>query len=712
MDQGPVTADQIREELLRIAESPVFEDADRLQRFLLFIVDETLDGRGSRLKESVVGVEVFDREPSYDPKVDPIVRVQARRLRSKLETYYEGPGQYSPVRILLPKGGYLPAFELAAAPKIAAPEIPVAPEQPIAPQSRRPVNRTVVLAGAVLVLSSAILLLSRHPNSSVLPTERLFTTHAGYQTTPSFSPDGTSLAFAWGGEDNDNIDIYVQKLDADSPRRITDSAAEEKSPAWLPDGQHIAFTRASGPGRLAILIASLSGGDQRQAAEIQADAQDPPSLSWSSDGKKLYTSERTAPGAPMHLVVISPEGGERVPLTSPPAGGAGDDQAVLSPDGKWLAFRRRAEASVHDVYIVPSAGGPERAITRDHAGIVGIAWTRDNRNLIISSRRQASLQSLWRFPVDGQAPTRLTDAAVAASYPSINPHDGTIAFASRFLDSNIYRIDLAGDAPPHRIIESNLLDSSPHYSPDGRRICFRSNRTGNYELWVADSDGHAATRLTHFGGPVTGNARWSPDGQFLALDSRPLGNADVFIVPAAGGEPSQITHEPSNEVLPSFSADGQSVYYASDRTGTWQIFKQPLHGGEPKQITQAGGFAPLESSDGKSLYFARNDINGIYRMPAAGGAVERVVESLPVSLWGGWGLAGDQLVYLSLTGKRESPAELQVLSLSTGKTRTAASLQLRPLLFDGTLGVSPDGRYALVAEVERAGSEIHLLSER
>lgn len=95
-------------------------------------------------------------------------------------------------------------------------------------------------------------------------------------------------------------------------------------------------------------------------------------------------------------------------------------------------------------------------------------------------------------------------------------------------------------------------------------------------------------------------------------------------------------------------------------------------------------------------------------MPVTGGEEERVLDSLPSSLWGGWALAGNDLIYLSLTADDENPAQIMVRSLTSGKTRKAATLRLAPVLWDGSLSVSKDGRYALVAEVERAGSEIHL----
>jgi serine/threonine-protein kinase len=81
-----------------------------LCRFLRYIVDETLAGRASGIKEQVLGLEVFDRGPDFNPRLDPIVRVQARNLRSRMAKYYEGPGQSDPIRIELPKGTYIPVF--------------------------------------------------------------------------------------------------------------------------------------------------------------------------------------------------------------------------------------------------------------------------------------------------------------------------------------------------------------------------------------------------------------------------------------------------------------------------------------------------------------------------------------------------------------------------------------------------------------------------
>jgi len=110
-----ISAPEIRAELDQILRSRAFIQSRRIRRFLQFIVEESLLGQPHRLKEYPIGLEVFDRREAFDPRVDSIVRVEARRLRNKLDEYYRTEGREDHVRILLRKGSYMPAFEYRSA---------------------------------------------------------------------------------------------------------------------------------------------------------------------------------------------------------------------------------------------------------------------------------------------------------------------------------------------------------------------------------------------------------------------------------------------------------------------------------------------------------------------------------------------------------------------------------------------------------------------
>ena len=111
----------IREQLDRILKSGTFHQSRRRQRFLEYIVNETLAGRGERLKGYNIAIAVFDRTETFDANIDPIVRAEAARLRDRLREYYEVDGPDDPVRIELPKGGYTPHIEFRHP---ATPELP------------------------------------------------------------------------------------------------------------------------------------------------------------------------------------------------------------------------------------------------------------------------------------------------------------------------------------------------------------------------------------------------------------------------------------------------------------------------------------------------------------------------------------------------------------------------------------------------------------
>ena len=108
-----ISPDEVRRELERILSSSMFSIADRMTRFLRFVVEETLQGRGDNLNELLLGMAVYDRDRKFDPRVDSIVRVDAGRLRAKLREFYASAGAESSIGIDIPKGSYKAVFKRA-----------------------------------------------------------------------------------------------------------------------------------------------------------------------------------------------------------------------------------------------------------------------------------------------------------------------------------------------------------------------------------------------------------------------------------------------------------------------------------------------------------------------------------------------------------------------------------------------------------------------
>ena len=232
-----VSAEAIRGQLDRILASPGFVHSDRMVRFLRFTVEQTIQGHADSLKESVLGMEVFDRTSSFDPRTDTIVRVEARRLRSKLKEYYETHGQHDAVLIEFPKGSYVPTFLKSNGLRVG--EVPTASQaglhdeakpshQSLSTKAFRGPNLAIALAlAALLGAGGATLWWRLRPTPA--PVEwrlRPLTADSGLTTTPALSPDGKLAGVCVGS----GVQRYESRpLGSAADRRLTTNPTHARS---------------------------------------------------------------------------------------------------------------------------------------------------------------------------------------------------------------------------------------------------------------------------------------------------------------------------------------------------------------------------------------------------------------------------------------------------------------------------------------------------
>src|SRR6185437_6709670 len=269
---------------------------------------------------------------------------------------------------------------------------------------------------------------------------------------------------------------------------------------------------------------------------------------------------------------------------------------------------------------------------------------------------------------------------------AVSPAGNHLAFVQSTYSDKIwaYDIPVPGESPtPARVaIASRQLQVAPQFSPDGRRVAFASTRSGSWEIWVSSPGGTNAIQLTRFGGRQTGSPHWSADGKQIAFDARPEKHSEIYVIDAEGGEPRRLTRSGDKDaVVPNWSQDGRWIYYASNAGGNWDLWKTPVDGSnQPVQVTTHGGFAPFESRDGKTLYYAKWNEAGIYSMPTSGGPETLVTGELLPNLWRYWSL-GERGIYLLRPARKPNSTDiipmLSCLPFATGKI-----VDLR--LLDGT----------------------------
>ena len=542
-----------------------------------------------------------------------------------------------------------------------------------------------------------------------------FTSFPGREDQAAFSPDGNQIAFVWDGEKGDNPDIYVKSIGGESSLRLTSDPAIDIRPAWAPDGQRIAFVRVipSEPSFVIFVVSALGTSPERKLLSL---TRGPSTIAWSPDGKLIAVSDAPSSGERPAILLFSLETGEKRNLTSPPAQFWADSNPAFSPDGKDLAFVRENTPVTGDIYIVPITGGEPRRVTYDNAkhnfdnGVVGgLAWTADGREVIFSSTRGGT-PGLWRVAVSG-GETRLAAGGDNTYYPTISRQGNRLAYTQVFAGTPVYRIGVpsttARPGPATRLIASTRVDASPQYSPDGKRIAFESNRSGNHEIWMCDSEGRNPTCLTSFGKGYAGTPRWSPDGKQIAFDFRAAGGADVYVLSIEGGVPRRITTEASDDSLPSWSKDGRWIYFESNRGGNQQVWKEPAEGGQAVQVTKYGGSTTFESADGKYLYFSKGSLaRGVWRIPVEGGEESLVLDQTGAGSWGSWALVDDGIYFINLESKG-GPA-VEFFSFDRHEISRIVGLEGVNEFVSG-LTISPDRRWILYTQQDPISSDIMLV---
>jgi len=406
---------EVRAQLIKILRSSGFVRSERVCELLQFLAERSLGCHPDSPKESEVGVAVFGRQSGYDMQADPVVRVTARRLRAKLAQYYADAGREDPVRIELHPGRYAIEFCVQGAPGGLS--------SPAAQDESPAIAMAVTLPGFGGTLFDRFQA-QRSRTRNLRPR-----TAPHGPSHPAFSPDGQAIACDWRGPGDATEHVYVQHLEAEGPARFGVSRAREVRPAWSPDGGRIAYAREVCSGRFELWTGPVLGQGGRRLAETTTVSTEPPRVDWSPDGTVVVTSGVAGAGAADALWLILVDGGLRQQITVPPSGCCGDDEAVFSPTGHMLAFRRRTGRAAGAVYLHPiSSGGAARRLTWGESEICGFAWALDGESVIVSIRREADCPSLWRFPLSGAQPTRLSAAGEAATWPALSRRKGRLAY--------------------------------------------------------------------------------------------------------------------------------------------------------------------------------------------------------------------------------------------------------------------------------------------
>jgi Tol biopolymer transport system component len=570
-----------------------------------------------------------------------------------------------------------------------------------------------MLGGTVLAFLGFFAVRKFWPRSeSAALTPVPFTAYPGQEHCPTFSPDGSQIAFAWNVDPESGskgFDLYVKVIGSENLLRLTHHPSEALCPAWSPDGTQIAFHRISGADTGIYLVPAL-GGPERKLRSTHIPFRGSTPISWSPDGKRIAYQDFLPPASSPRVLLLSLETLESRQIPHDDSCLA-EWQPVFSHSGERLAYGCLLKTSDNEIgiYSVPSWGGPSIVVTRFMTGWgwpQGIAWTANDKKLILSRPQTGDDFELDEVSV-ANGTLRKLPIGQDALRPAISAKGDKLAYEVLSTHRDIWRRDLSHpEAAAVKLISSTRDQDGPQYSPDGKHIAFTSNRGGTWEIWMSDADGTHLVQMSDLKSSNSGTPRWSPDSQRIAFDSRQSGHPEVYIVNISERTPRKVVTNVSEMSTPTWSHDGKWLYFqaSTSRAPVLRIFRCPVSGGDAVALSADFRSKPSESYDGNTLYFAsEGGPIGIYGLSLKSAGAESVLKGMPVVAYPTqWTVASEGIYFVPA----DAPKSIRYFDFATKQVHRIFESEKG---FGSGLSVSPDGRWILYTQQGEDNSDIMLV---
>jgi TolB protein len=256
-----------------------------------------------------------------------------------------------------------------------------------------------------------------------------------------------------------------------------------------------------------------------------------------------------------------------------------------------LVYSRTLGDGQRALCVAPAAGGPERRLTDGSASDGLPRWTRDGRAVIFNSNRSGNLQ-LWQVAAEGGSPRRMRTNACNEWWADLSPDGRTLAFLSDCGGpQSLWLVDLAGGATRLLVRHGpRSVLTSPHWSPDARRIVFSSNRNVGHQIFVVDVASGDQQRVSAL---LSGGCepRFSPDGSRIVHVTRGhhRPTSRLVEIELASGTQRTLVEWPALNYGPVYSPDGAELAFASNLTGQYQVYRLRLSDGKSYRVTSGPG---------------------------------------------------------------------------------------------------------------------------
>jgi Tol biopolymer transport system component/DNA-binding winged helix-turn-helix (wHTH) protein len=551
----------------------------------------------------------------------------------------------------IPKVGYRLRVEGAHPPALSSPQ-----------RARR--RWPLIGAGAALLLLIAAALAAWGGGEGRwdAQTMRPLTRDPGIEIFPALSPDGRQLAYAASAGSGAPTDIYLRgtALGETRPVRLTATAAGEISPSWSPDGTRIAFVRLGGERPCEIVVITPPNSAERIAGRCR---QAPLTMIDWVDSRTILYSDGPVEG-PWRLFALDVDSGQARPLTSPSTRILGDSAPTVSPDGRRIAFRRTVTPGNDDILLLDSAGGAVRPLGIGGWKAIGFQWGPDSRTLFLTSNRGGDF-GLWTVDTRrGGAPQRISYGIVGLGQMSADGN-GNLAVETIRTRANLFAFSADGETSPLTSTDGN--DWDPDLSADGT-VAFGSDVSGSAQLWVKRRD-EEPVRLTQLGGSYVYSPRWSPDGRRIAFIGVNQGRNEVYTIDRDGSRLRKLTDDGINKGNLAWAGSSELLYTA-EPAGAWRVMRL-AGGGGARPVAGSEGLIILRRAPDGAL-FGRGSDPTIMRLQYRDGRMARTPTGISVPIAEAWTPSRDGVYWVE--GGTQGPTAIRFTRWG-GQSRAFGQLQ-------------------------------------
>ncbi|MGA8104187.1 MAG: hypothetical protein WB869_18650, partial [Candidatus Acidiferrales bacterium] len=489
-----------------------------------------------------------------------------------------------------------------------------------------------VVAATALAAAVAIVRLPGSPRDSQPMTTVPFTSYPGLETAPSFSPDGSRIAFSWDSgtgtrTGRPQYDLYVKAIGSETALRLTNHPSDWISSTWSPDGTQIAFHRLA-PDDNGIYVVPALGGPERKLIATRTPYDLAAPLSWSPDGKWLAYDDTEIGRPGNRAFLLNMETFESHEFPHDPSC-LHDAYLTFSHSGQELAVLCVHNTADYEYLVTDLEGKSKRSLATLHDFLSGLVWTGDDRSLILAPFDPQS-EEFYEIQVNDGRVHKLSMAS--GSWPAISRDGHKLAVSVSDDHVNIWRRDLQHpEVAAVQMYSSSRPQDNSQYSPDGKYVAFDSDRSGTWSVWVARVDGSDPVQISHEG--PAGHPRWSPDSQRITFEmTDPGGLIGVYTADILERVPHQLKTNIREVGRPFWSHDGVWIYFLGYKGTGHQLYRCRAEGGNATLLAGSGdAMTAVESADDKVLYFPwrYGDANMMMLALDRPGAAPQEVPGLP-----------------------------------------------------------------------------------